>query len=160
MALVKCHECGTEISTEAKTCPKCGAKVKKEIGGGTVLLIAIATLVGAFAILGDGTPSAPQAAQTPEQKAQQAAEDKRYAVAATAARLLRESMRDPESLKIDSLRVNQDANIVCAEYRARNGFGGMNREIVVVTQDGSSQSAANWNKHCTQPLFDMLWAAR
>lgn len=26
MALVECHECGNEISTEAKTCPKCGAK--------------------------------------------------------------------------------------------------------------------------------------
>jgi len=28
MALVKCHECGTEVSTEAKACPKCGAKPK------------------------------------------------------------------------------------------------------------------------------------
>ncbi|MCL2656849.1 MAG: zinc ribbon domain-containing protein [Betaproteobacteria bacterium] len=27
MALVKCHECGNDVSTEAKTCPKCGAKV-------------------------------------------------------------------------------------------------------------------------------------
>lgn len=29
MSLIKCHECGNEVSTEAKTCPKCGAKVKK-----------------------------------------------------------------------------------------------------------------------------------
>lgn len=26
MAIVKCHECGREISTEAKTCPQCGAR--------------------------------------------------------------------------------------------------------------------------------------
>ena len=26
MALVECHECGNQISTEAKVCPKCGAK--------------------------------------------------------------------------------------------------------------------------------------
>jgi len=26
MALIKCHECGHEISTEAKVCPQCGAK--------------------------------------------------------------------------------------------------------------------------------------
>ncbi|WP_412514572.1 MULTISPECIES: zinc-ribbon domain-containing protein [Shewanella] len=26
MALVKCKECGEEVSTKAKTCPKCGAK--------------------------------------------------------------------------------------------------------------------------------------
>jgi RNA polymerase subunit RPABC4/transcription elongation factor Spt4 len=28
MALMKCHECGSEVSSEAKTCPKCGAKPK------------------------------------------------------------------------------------------------------------------------------------
>jgi predicted nucleic acid-binding Zn ribbon protein len=29
MSLVKCHECGNEISTEAKFCPQCGAKNRK-----------------------------------------------------------------------------------------------------------------------------------
>lgn len=28
MALVKCSECGRDVSTEAKACPSCGAKVK------------------------------------------------------------------------------------------------------------------------------------
>ncbi|SEN54749.1 zinc-ribbon domain-containing protein [Duganella sp. CF517] len=32
MALVKCKECGTEVSTEAKACPKCGAKPPKKVG--------------------------------------------------------------------------------------------------------------------------------
>ncbi len=32
MALVKCKECGSEVSTEAKACPKCGAKVPKKVG--------------------------------------------------------------------------------------------------------------------------------
>lgn len=27
MALMSCKECGTEISTKARACPKCGAKV-------------------------------------------------------------------------------------------------------------------------------------
>ncbi len=27
MALVKCKECGNEVSTEAKACPKCGASI-------------------------------------------------------------------------------------------------------------------------------------
>lgn len=37
MALVKCKECGAEISSEAKTCPKCGMQIiKKPIGCGTV----------------------------------------------------------------------------------------------------------------------------
>jgi uncharacterized membrane protein YvbJ len=29
MALVKCRECGKDVSTEAKACPSCGAKVAK-----------------------------------------------------------------------------------------------------------------------------------
>ena len=28
MALINCHECKREVSTEAKTCPSCGAKVR------------------------------------------------------------------------------------------------------------------------------------
>lgn len=32
MALVKCKECGSEVSTEAKACPKCGAKPPKKVG--------------------------------------------------------------------------------------------------------------------------------
>jgi hypothetical protein len=29
MTLVACKECGTEVSTSAKACPKCGSKVPK-----------------------------------------------------------------------------------------------------------------------------------
>jgi hypothetical protein len=29
MALVACKECGNEVSTTAKACPKCGAKVPR-----------------------------------------------------------------------------------------------------------------------------------
>lgn len=32
MALVKCKECGSDVSTEAKACPKCGAKPPKKVG--------------------------------------------------------------------------------------------------------------------------------
>ena len=51
MALVNCHECGNEISTEAKICPHCGAKNKKRkrskiiTFGGTFLI-----LFGLFAL--------------------------------------------------------------------------------------------------------------
>ena len=29
MALIACRECGPDVSTEAKTCPKCGVRIKK-----------------------------------------------------------------------------------------------------------------------------------
>jgi len=52
MALKKCKECGNEVSSKAKTCPKCGAPVKKEIGCGTGLIIILAFLIIIPAIIG------------------------------------------------------------------------------------------------------------
>lgn len=30
MALIKCQECGKEISNKANTCPNCGCPIEKE----------------------------------------------------------------------------------------------------------------------------------
>lgn len=43
MALIKCKECGTEISNKAESCPKCGAKVSKSSKFGTLI-----TVIGAL----------------------------------------------------------------------------------------------------------------
>jgi len=38
MPLIKCKECGTEVSSNAETCPKCGARVvTKPMGCGTLI---------------------------------------------------------------------------------------------------------------------------
>lgn len=38
MALIKCKECETEVSSKAETCPKCGARVAaKPMGCGTLI---------------------------------------------------------------------------------------------------------------------------
>jgi hypothetical protein len=41
MALVKCKECGSKVSTEAATCPQCGATISKSMGCGTLVIVAI-----------------------------------------------------------------------------------------------------------------------
>lgn len=42
MALKSCTECGNQVSTEAETCPKCGARVKRKTAGiGTLLLVVL-----------------------------------------------------------------------------------------------------------------------
>lgn len=52
MALIPCSECGTEISTEAKACPKCGASVPKSrswikwVIGVPVVLFVLAGIFG------------------------------------------------------------------------------------------------------------------
>ena len=40
MALQKCRECGEQVSSQAKACPSCGAKPKKRIGLGGIVLVA------------------------------------------------------------------------------------------------------------------------
>jgi len=45
MALSKCRECGNQVSTEAKTCPQCGAKVKRPMSKTKKILL------GLFALL-------------------------------------------------------------------------------------------------------------
>jgi RNA polymerase subunit RPABC4/transcription elongation factor Spt4 len=46
VALIKCKECGSEVSTKAKICPQCGAPVVREYGwlhllSGVVILVII-----------------------------------------------------------------------------------------------------------------------
>ena len=49
MALIKCKECKTDISDEAETCPKCGAKLD-EHGCLYYILVMLAILLG-FGVL-------------------------------------------------------------------------------------------------------------
>lgn len=45
MALVKCPECGNEVSSKAKNCPKCGFKINKGIGCGTAIGIVLLVFI-------------------------------------------------------------------------------------------------------------------
>lgn len=49
MALQKCHECGNDVSSEAKSCPKCGAAVKsKSSAFKAVVAVLIFACFGAY----------------------------------------------------------------------------------------------------------------
>lgn len=69
--------------------------------------------------------------------------------------ILRKSMRNPDSFKMDSAIV-PPSGAVCMEYRAQNGFGGMNQESAVVTpafkllvQGTDDGFHTAWRKYCT-----------
>lgn len=172
MALIKCKECGNEVSTTAKACPKCGAKVKKPTSTLTWVFVAVLSLGMLNAVMTE-TPAtqaekAALASETPEQKSarekaeaeKKEKESRQYIVAASTAKAIKSAMREPASLVFDSLRISDDAKTLCAEYRARNGFGGMSIEHVVVAGGKTLQTAKAWNKHCLGPMRDMKWAAR
>jgi hypothetical protein len=94
--------------------------------------------------------------------ADQAKKELRFANALQIAKAIQTNMRDPESLVWESILTNEDASVACFSYRARNGFGGMNREFATFANGSLSQSASMWNKHCKgKSLYDMIsvrWA--
>ncbi len=60
MAMTQCKECSTQISTEAESCPQCGAKVKKTSVAAKGCLGVILLFVGISALgamFGDGDAS-------------------------------------------------------------------------------------------------------
>ncbi len=68
MAMTKCKECGSKISTKAAACPSCGAKVKTEPGAGAKFLGSLVSLgllvwLGSMFLgaMGSSEPQDPQA---------------------------------------------------------------------------------------------------
>lgn len=162
MSLITCHECKAQVSTEASRCPSCGAKVKKPA---SLTLKLIFALAGTGIIAASITSAPSQKTEKPAEKSaaqieQDHNETLRYSMARLVSNQLKESMRDPASFVIETLRTNNNATLICAEYRSRNGFGGMNREMIVVMKDKTSKKISDWNKNCTQSLTDMMWAIK
>jgi DNA-directed RNA polymerase subunit RPC12/RpoP len=168
MALIKCAECGNEVSTTAKACPKCGAKVvlpKKPTSTATKLmagLLGIGIVGGIVAQRGhEADAAAVEAAKTPQQraaeKAARAKENAQFTVAANGAAKLKQAMKDPESFSLTSLIVHADG-AACYEYRAKNSFGAILPSEAVLSPTGKFTSKDHdgnafvhaWNTECTK----------
>lgn len=151
MALITCEECKKEISDTAGKCPQCGAKIDKPMRLGSMILAAFVTVAVVQCSLSTNGSSPSKTTQAPPDPVAEA----RFQKTAMFAAGVKSKMRDPSSFALESARSNEDATVICLEYRARNGFGGMNKEFIVGTTKKVSQDAVAWNKHCTKPLIDM-----
>lgn len=97
-----------------------------------------------------------QAEDDKKAAADQAQKERRFQFIVLLARSIKDAARDPDSLVWDDITADDDANVVCFEFRAKNGFGGMNREFAVYAKEKMSQSANSWNKSCAnKSLNDM-----
>jgi len=155
MALIKCHECGAQISNQATVCPHCGAKPKPKTTTSTKIWASVFAVLVAVAVL---SPKREVAAppQTPEQIAEKAAARARFNTTAGVITAIKSALREPDSAKWEAIRANDDASVVCIIYRARNGFGGMNLEKVSFIKGTVHREAEPWNENCAdKDLYDM-----
>jgi hypothetical protein len=151
----KCR-CGNDVARNAKFCPKCGHRFSTS--GFTVLLafIIVGVLIWGMAKASGLGPDATTAAPPPLTKEQQAAKDKQdlaFVRAVAGARQLKASVRNPDSFKLGETLVMADG-AVCYDYRAQNGFGGMNVGQAVLAPSGKFKTnnsdgfTSLWNKEC------------
>lgn len=147
MALIKCKDCGADVSKSAKTCPQCGAKMPAKTSTFTIL---VALLIAFGAYISLTTPSAPPAPPVQKTSAQLAAEKKEaddFQRAVMALRLVRNNMKNPASFSPTLVGITA-AGAICIEYRATNAFNAIVPGRFVVAGTSSGDSAAAWNQHC------------
>src|SRR5665213_2827938 len=168
MALIKCGECGRDISNTAKACPQCGAKIKKSVSPiVAVFIVGMGACIIYGVINGNqqqqdkrDTETARAAALTPEQQAQEsAARLKRGAQLTAGARgawIIKHAAKDPEAFELRSAVV-KSAGATCYEYRAKNSYGAVLPGEAVLSPTGrmyvkeqdEGAFARVWNKECT-----------
>jgi len=157
-----CAGCGLSVQNKVSTCPHCGATPKSSIGTATV---AVAVLGGALVIANLAPLFAPGAkpeaargatATIAAKPAPNPASEVRVRQALVVATLIKTGLRDPESVTWQHIRANDDASVVCLEYRARNGFGGLKLERTTYAGGRLSSESEAWNKNCAaKKLFDL-----
>jgi hypothetical protein len=100
-----------------------------------------------------------------EERAKQLEKNKRTTAADGAQKLLKR-LRDPESLKIESLLITDKDGMACIEYRAKKGFGGMNREravfilLALMTEADKDEFTTAWNQWCANEDWHRRGALR
>ena len=74
MALSKCKECGEQVSTKAKVCPKCGAPAPKKTSAGTWFVLVL-VLFTVYLCSQTPTPSVGSRASTEQSVASSSAQE-------------------------------------------------------------------------------------
>jgi len=169
MAMINCGECGASVSTEAKACPGCGANRKvfrrspdagKRMSWPKKILIGFGIFFGVSFVVAIANGGSGTGQQAKAESSQDKLEKDRDYEAYLAAKALKASLRNPDSLSFDQILASDDGSIICITYRAQNGFGGMNIEHVVFKDGDPSRSHARWDRNCAYKMLNEVTAVQ
>lgn len=100
---------------------------------------------------------------SPGEQKQKAQDDHQFQFAVAGAKQLMGAMRNPDSFKLSNALLMGNGT-VCYEYRAQNGFGGMNVGHAVLTEKGAIKTnemeggTKLWNHECANKSgYDKTW---
>lgn len=149
MAIVKCKECGTEISDKAKICPKCGAPIPAKTSLLTWIVGGIVAMIFINIILNNNSEVTPNSIESSVKTDEEVKQENSNFAALMGAKQLKHSMRNPDSLEFETVLITEN-NDVCYKYRGQNGFGGMGIEYAVLTSKGNmyNNKPDLFNKKC------------
>jgi len=156
MALIKCPECGADVSENATVCPKCGEKMPKKTSLFTWMVAALILIGVGISLTKPDAPPPPK--KTPEQLAAEIKREAEFQRVVRVAKLVKASAKNPASFTLTFAGLtNQGA--ICIEYRATNSFNAVVPGNYVVAGATAGDSPALWNKHCAnQRLTDYSFA--
>ncbi len=167
MGMVKCRECGKDVSDQAKTCPHCGvAKPAPEsklglyvkLGLGAVLVIAMArctsgqeerksqALAEKQRIEVSTTPQqrAREEAEKAKWEAQNAKREAEFQSVVRRLRALKATTKNPNSFElVDAVLMNDST--LCATYRGTNSFNAVVTESKAIAKD---LKIVEWSRFC------------
>lgn len=159
MAIEKCRECAKEVSSEAKACPHCGAQNPVKQTSRTTLVIG-----GLFAIIVFGMVSqsvkksepVPEKQLTAEEKKNKRLDTLRFKTAVGALNAIKKNLKDPSSVDWANILVDNNADVVCVEYRAKNSYGATVLDRSSFVKGNHSKDGDVWNKNCAnKSLYDL-----
>ncbi len=148
MALIKCKECGKDMSDKAAKCPGCGAPPPKETSRVTILIGGLFALGVAFAVAnGQSDPSKPAPAPKAAPTAAEVQREKDFQAVVAGAVWLKQNTKNPASFELVTAGMI-DGKTACYVYRGTNSFNALVVNHHVIGQNINSGSSAAWNKYC------------
>jgi hypothetical protein len=113
-----------------------------------------------MALVSKNSPTNPVSPSEQEKKTK---DEQQFQRAVGRAKQLKSTMRNPDSFKLSNA-LFMDDGAVCFEYRAQNGFGGMNVGRAVLTAKGMLKTnemdggTKLWNHECANKSgYDKTW---